>query len=673
MTIVQDLRRLLTRPMFEGRASKLTGTTPSNTTDWASTYSGTSTTAGQAITEKTALQVSAVWACVNVLAENVASLPWMLYETTDTGKRRVTDRKLASVLHDSPNIEQTSYSFRHAVMVNALLWGNGFAEIVKTGGGEVTGLIPIRAERVELERFNGVLRYRVRTDGAEDQVLLSEEMFHLPGLSFAGVFGTNTVTAMREVIGLAAALDSNAGAYFGNGSRPGGILKFPAQLSDVATKRLRESWERIHQGAGSSQKTAVIEEGGEFQPLSETNEASQHLESRQFQVTEICRIFRVPPHMVADLTRATFSNIEHSSLEFVTQSLRPWLVRWEQEAKRKLLVRSNEHNLFTEFKVEGLLRGDLQSRYDAYATARSWGWMSANDVRDLENQNRIENGDIYLQPLNMVEAGTSPEPVASGAMRGLEPEIRKAPRGEMEQRSLNARSNLQQRFLDLFAAQIGVIVTKESRALMVALKKALKSGSRDDLRRWMEEFFDQSHMDWSRSQVIEVYRTYVGLIMTEAATEIGSELSQARADEIASDYATRWASQHVGIGFAQIDAALRSAIDDETLYAQLEIQAQEWHDKRSGKAAMIASAALGSLATVEAYRDGGVTRLVWRNVGENCDLCSSMDGRTVEISKPFLSPGDKVEGGENQETLEVKSVMNHPPLHAGCNCVVTPG
>jgi len=239
-------------------------------------------------------------------------------------------------------------------------------------------------------------------------------------------------------------------------------------------------------------------------------------------------------------------------------------------------------------------------------------------------------------------------------------------------RSLSARTDLQARFLDLFAEQIGVIVTKESKALLVALRKALKGG-REELRKWMVDFFGESHLDFTSSQVESVMRAYVGLMMAEGAAEVGHELAQERIDAVAEKYVEQWSKQHMAISMNQIDSAIRSAVTDEALYEQLEIQAQDWQDKRAGKAAMIAVAALGSIATVAAYRDGGVSRLVWRNVGENCSLCQSMDGRTVEISQPFLRPGDTVEGDEGTEDLRVQQVMSHPPLHAGCNCVVAPG
>lgn len=359
---------------------------------------------GRTVTPTTAMQASAVYACVRVIAETIASLPLFVFKTTEKGKEKAYKHPLFYILHDLANEEMTSFTFRETLMTHILLWGNAYAEIEYDQMGNVKGLWPLRPDNVFPERNSeGKLQYRVILPDGTGGILPKERVLHIPGLGYDGVIGLSPIAMARESIGLSLAAEEFGARFFGNGAKPGGVLEHPGKLSKEAMERLRTSWNEMHQGLSNQHRIAILEEGMQYKQLGIPPEDAQFLETRKFQIEEIARIFRVPLHLIQNLDRATFSNIEHQSIEFVVHTIRPWLVRWEQTLNWKLFA--NSRKFFAEFNVDGLLRGDIKSRYEAYATARQWGWLSVNEIRAMENMNPIENGDIYLQPLNMVEAG----------------------------------------------------------------------------------------------------------------------------------------------------------------------------------------------------------------------------------------------------------------------------
>ena len=363
------------------------------------------TTAGKAVTERSAMQMTAVYACVRILSEAIAGLPLHLYRyNKDGGKEKALDHPLYLLLHDEPNPEMTSFVFRETLMTHLLLWGNAYAQIIRNGKGEVVAMYPLMPNRMTVDRDeNGQLYYEYRrgcdeAGGKAETVKLRPcDVFHVPGLGFDGLVGYSPIAMARNAIGLAIATEEYGAKFFANGASPGGVLEHPGTIKDP--QRVRESWQSTFGGSGNSNKIAVLEEGMKFTPISISPEQAQFLETRKFQINEIARIFRVPPHMVGDLEKSSFSNIEQQSLEFVKYTLDPWVVRWEQSLMRTLFTKEEKQQYFIKFNVEGLLRGDYASRMSGYATARQNGWMSANDIRELENLDRIpaeEGGDLYL-------------------------------------------------------------------------------------------------------------------------------------------------------------------------------------------------------------------------------------------------------------------------------------
>lgn len=370
------------------------------------------TSSGRPVTERSAMQMTAVYSCVRILAEAIAGLPLHVYRYKDGGgKEKAVDHCLYRLLHDEPNPEMTSFVFRETLMTHLLLWGNAFAQIVRNGLGEVIGLYPLQPNRISVGRDldTKALYYEYQTSWDEPAGeyktirLTPADVLHIPGLGFDGLVGYSPIAMARNAIGLAQATEDYGASFFANGAAPGGVLEHPGTIKDPS--RVRESWQQTFGGAKNGNKVAVLEEGMKYTPISVSPEQAQFLETRKFQLNEIARIFRIPPHMIGDLEKSSFSNIEQQSLEFVKYTLDPWVIRWEQAITKTLLSAREKQQLFVKFNVEGLLRGDYQSRMEGYAVARQNGWMSANDIRELENLDRIEaaeGGDLYLVNGNML-------------------------------------------------------------------------------------------------------------------------------------------------------------------------------------------------------------------------------------------------------------------------------
>ncbi len=370
-------------------------------------------TAGKPVNERSAMQMTAVYACVRILSESIAGLPLHLYRYTDSGgKEKAVDNPLYFLLHDEPNPEMTSFVFRETLMTHLLLWGNAYSQIIRNGKGEVIALYPLMPNRMTVDRDNkGRLYYQYWRGKDEAKlsrdnivILQPSDVLHIPGLGFDGLVGYSPIAMAKNAVGMAIACEEYGAKFFANGATPGGILEHPGIVKDPA--KVRESWNAVYQGSSNAHRIAVLEEGMKYTPIGISPEQAQFLETRKFQINEIARIFRVPPHMVGDLEKSSFSNIEQQSLEFVKYTLEPWLVRWEQAMVRSLLSKTEKEQYFIKFNVDGLLRGDYESRMNGYATARQNGWMSANDIRQLENLDRIskkEGGDLYLINGNMTK------------------------------------------------------------------------------------------------------------------------------------------------------------------------------------------------------------------------------------------------------------------------------
>ncbi len=369
---------------------------------------GARSASGVAVSEESSLRNTAVLAAVRILSNSVAMLPLPVYKRLQPkGKERAVDHPLYAVLQEQANPEMTAFELRRWLMQNVLLYGNGYAEIEWSGSGEVMALWPLVSAQMVVERRNGALTFKYTLPNGNTTVLPAWRVLHLRGMTGNGVVGFSVVRSlMNEAIGLGLATQEYGARFFGNGARPGIVLTHPGTLSDKALINLRTSWANDHEGLSNAHRLRILEEGMKAETISVPPEEAQFLETRKFQVSEIARAFGVPPHLIGDMEGATFSNIEHQYMEFLQFSLGPWLKQIEQSIHAQLMRPEERRTYFVEHVRDAILQADTTTRYQAYATARQWGWMSVNDIRANENMNPVENGDEYLVPLNMRDAAT---------------------------------------------------------------------------------------------------------------------------------------------------------------------------------------------------------------------------------------------------------------------------
>ena len=397
------------------------------------------TTSGKPVNERTAMQTTAVYACVRILAEAIASLPLHVYEYQDDGgKKLVHDHPLYYLLHDEPNPEMTSFVFRETLMSHLLIWGNAYAQIIRDGAGRVLGLYPLLPDKMEVQRDDRGNIYYVYSRNSDENPMFkeygniklkAEDVLHIPGLGFDGLIGYSPIAMAKNAVGMTLACEEYGASFFANGANPGGVLEHPGVLKDPS--KVRESWNSVYRGVNNAHKIAVLEEGMKYQQIGIPPEEAQFLETRKFQINEIARLYRIPPHMVGDLDKSSFSNIEQQSLEFVKYTLDPWVIRWEQSLQRSLLLPGEKGKYFIKLNVDGLLRGDYQSRMNGYAVGRQNGWFSANDIPEMENMNPIpdeEGGNLYL--VNGAMTKLADAGAFAGADNGQQKEEEKLPAQE---------------------------------------------------------------------------------------------------------------------------------------------------------------------------------------------------------------------------------------------------
>ena len=453
---------------------------------WRRTPGGTATPTGLSVTPDNALNVTTVFQAIRFLSFMVASLPLITYQKMGDDRKRATKHPLYPLLHDAPNPEMTAFDFNSLLASHVFGRGNGFAEIEFDETGKVVALWPLAPNKVELARnVNYELRYLVTLPerfGSEKRALRPEQVLHWRSLTKEGLWGLSVLTMHRNAIGLARATEEFGSSYFGNNAEPGVVLKHPGTLGDDAYQRITESWEQSHMGLTQSHRAAILEEGMTIEKIGFNPDDSQFLETRKFQVIEIARMFGIPPHLLFELSNATFTNIEQQSLEFLIYHLRPWLVNFEQQIKRSLfLERERKAGYYAEFLVDAIERGDIATRFASYAIGLNNGFYTINDVLRKENMNTIgTQGDIRLIPMNMAVLGEDGMPVQTQPAA--------APGTPASSGASAAR--------DIFTSPILFdaaerILKRETNELNNAQKRY--EGKSDRLNAWLEEFYKRDY------------------------------------------------------------------------------------------------------------------------------------------------------------------------------------
>ena len=487
---------------------------------WGANWSISTSAAGETVNETTALALSAFFACMRVIAEDCGKLPLGVFRRLDPrGRERVTDHPADYLLHSAPNDEMNAMVFRETLTAHAIVWSSGYAEITRDGRGHPTGLFLLDPTTVKPVRAapKAPLRYEITINGQKQGELPARDVLHVHGLGYSGHGGYSIPRLAREALGAALATQKFAGTFFGNGAMPGGVIEHPETLSDAANEHLGESFVERHGGADKAHRLAVLEEGMTYKALSIPPEQAQFIQTRQFQVVDVARWFRMPPHKIQDLLRSTFSNIEHQSLEYVGDTLMPWLVRWEEECARKLFLPA-ERDLYVKHNITSLLRADAKTRGEYYSKMFHIGAMSINEILELEDRNPVEGGDTRFVPVNV-----QPLEVAVARINEPEPEPEPVPDEEEEDEEENERAR--QTVAAVFRASRPGLTAALRRLLHTEGDKAgrARKRGRAALAKWAEKFYagHEQHVRDAVAPILESAVGALGVLMPDLAVPPG--------------------------------------------------------------------------------------------------------------------------------------------------------
>ena len=630
-------------------------------------FGGGESSAGTIVNEDTALQVGAVFACVSRLSETVGSLPIILYKREGDGKSRAAEKNLYRVLHDLPNPEMTAMTFKETMMTHCLLYGRSFAEIVRDNRGQIIELWPIMPYRVRIDTTKGRTEYVITLHDNKEKRLSRDQMFYMPWLTNNGVEAYRPIQLAREIIGLAMATEQFSAKYFKNGTNTGGVVEHPGKLSDPAFTRLQKSMQEKYEGLGNAHRMLLLEEGMKFQKIIIPPNDSQMLESRKHQVEEVARFYNVPPHIIQDLSRATFSNIEEQGTYYAVHTIRPWAVRWEQAIYRCLLTEAEKKIYFAELLFDALMRGNIQSRYQAYSVARQWGFMSVNEIRQKENMNPIgEQGDVYLQPMNMIDAENAEELEELNT----KPEEEKSFVKDLETRKAEAsnRFAVTQSYKSVFEDAAARVVRREKEKVLAEAKKHLTTRDRFNFYDWLDRFYEQEFPDYFKRQMKAPIKSLAVAIKELAEKEVDAE--NIDINEIIEEYLDAFTVRYSNSSRGQLKRLVEDAYSEaENELEAVEARVGEWEEKRADKVAMNETVQLGGFVAKTVFAAAGITLLRWVNTGsKTCEFCSQLDGKVMGIDKPFLDKDQEIVSKDG--FMSVRGPRTQPPLHQFCQCTL---
>jgi len=646
-------------------------------------FGGGKTASGATVSNYTALNYNALWACVRVICKPVATMPLHLYERLDGGgKQRATGHPNYNLLHSRPNSEMTALTFKDTLTAHVLTWGNGYAEIEFNRAGRPVALWPLTPNRVTPERnlVTKELEYKVNLFGIngpqkDDYVTLKpQQVFHIPGPGFDGIKGYSVLTMFRESIGLGLSMQEYAARFFGNGAMPAGVLEHPGAIKDPGKDYLRNSWNEMHQGLSKTHRIAILEEGMKYHQIGISPEDAQMLDSRKFGQLEMASIFQIPPHKVTHMEDATFSNVEQENQSFLSDTLLYWLVLWEQTYNWKLLTPAEQKKYFAEFLTAHMLRGDIASRYAAYAIGRQWGWLSPDDVRDMENMNPLpgDQGKIYIVPLNMVPANMVGQETGQGE-QPVKPESSRSSARFMEIRAdtiAKGRRTLANAFKSVFRDAGARIVKREVNDLRRAIKDHLGKRDVQDFQNWLTKYYEK-HPEFIERQMLPVLLSYAEAVQGNVADEIGIEAGMTPELEryIREDYMSAFYLRYILSSQGQLEALVRDTVAaEEDPVPVLEQRLTEWDEKRPDKISLKEVVKAAGAVSLFVYGRSGFVKKRWHAHGQSCPFCQQLNGKIVGIEQDFTG-GNGVEDKQGQKLIPKGRIL-HAPLHLGCDCVV---
>ena len=660
----------------------------------------TESKAGVRVGRETAMRVSAVYSCVRILAESIASLPVHLYKRLPGGgKERAVDHPMYDLVRRAPNPRMSAYQWMETMVYHMTLTGNAYNEKQTNNAQGVFAVYPWNPESVKIERTKkGDLQYELDEGDGSKRVRSAPQMVHVPGMAWDGISGMSPISYARESIGLSVATEEFGSRFFGNGTNMGTVYTLPegARLTQEQTDNLVESLKAKHAGLSKSHSAILLPAGITASKVSIPPNDAQFLETRKFQVEEIARMYRIPLHMIQSETKSTSwgTGIESMSRGFVIYTLRPWLCRIEQVLNRSLLAESEQKEYFFEFLVDALLRGDQQARSEYFTAAIQNGWLNRNEVREIENRNPVDGGDEFLTPLNMGVAGEN------GQNLGDEPPTTEEKdcdcghehRAEPDPALDSPRMSIQRSYRRVIRDAMSRVIRRERNDIMAAIPKQMrKAAAKGETRATgsLEEFiaeFYSDHEEFTREAITPAFTALSEAIGSEAMREI--EQAWEWSDELEewlTQYIEAFANRHSNQSRGQLLIMLEEleadgvTTPDEVTTAFGE-RFENWELgidgglTRDDKIGARESVRLGNGFASAAFFAAGIATLVWRATGsETCPYCMSLNGRTVGRNDVFLAAGQAFQPNGASVPLNPISDVSHPPAHAGCDCQIVPG
>lgn len=562
-------------------------------------------------------------------------------------------------------------------MGHLLLRGNSYSEITLDRSGNVEAVWPIRPDAIERVVRDGTWVYK--EIGQNGPVIPDRRILHILGISPNGYVGYSPITVARESLGLGLATEQYGAAFFGNSATPSGLLVHPQRLTPEARQNVRREWEGSHGGLGRSHRIGVMGEGIEWQQVGLSAEDSQFLESRQFQVREIARWFNCPPHKLRDLEDATFSNIEEENIEFVQDTLQPWVERFEQAMNIKLLSpREREAGLFIELVLDNRLRGDTEKRGGFYSSQFNIGAITPNEVRKKENMDPVEGGDQAFVQLNMVPLAQALSMSMGDRVRLLEAANGIESREQVmapEARGIIGRKSLIRTFGGPIEDAFTRMVIAEIRNLARGFKRS--GGSLPDFLRFLEHYYFNDNPQLVRRTMDPILAPFARAIATEASGEVDADRETPDLEPTIDVYLDNLSNRTSARSRFEL---IELANNTDDLEADLEGRYTEWKEgtntgrPRAQRLADQETVQMSNFVAKSVFGSLGVTVLRWRTSGDNCPYCEAMNGKVVGIEQPFFGGGDKEFQPDGADApLPIRRKVFHPPLHKGCDCDIVPG
>jgi len=648
--------------------------------DWlVEVMGGRPTTSGVRVNQSSAMRATAVYACVSRISKDIAKLPLVVYQRLQPrGKQRAVDHPLYELLDKRPNPWQSSFNWRETGQACLLLWGNDYSEIEYNRAGRPVALWPIRPDRMRPEKVKDArgrysLVYHVSNEEGRIETLPMEYVLHTPSMAMDGLVGLSVIGYWREAIGLYLAAQEYGARYFGQDATPGLILEAPRKLSQEEKDTLKEDFRVKYEGLSKKFRLGVLEKGWTLKNVEMPIADAQFLELRKFQVLEICRMFHMPPHKIASMDAATYTNIEHQGIEYQTDTIEPWIKLREQIYNWRLFGEGERKTYFAEFLMDGLLRGDTATRTDSYQKRIMSGSMTPNEAREKENENPLPGGDDLWMPMNMIPASMAAEIEPGGEGREISPG-RVWSMGEIRAKKGAAlRGRLASSYKRIFGEAAKRLVKREVQDVRAAAKKAFGSRGLDEFEIWLEDYY-RKFPETAEMMMLPAYASYAEALLAAASQEIGmdSEMTPAL-EEFTRKVASAFATKHSGSSQAQLRKVVNTAaMEGEDPLEAIEGRLDEWEEKTPDKVSMRETVRFGGAFARAFFFSAGITTLVWVAGAKACPLCQELDGQSVGRMASFVAKGAEVTA-EGSDPLTVDSNINHPPLHDGCECMISPG